>query len=1461
MTNEKCDGPVDSTQPSLSESGSKSPTSGSKSPTSGSKSPTSSSRSKQGNIISIKLPSPTLSENRNVFKHGPGNKEERKLVPDKRQNQNSRRFHCIHCMEQFFVLVGLKNHICTHHKAKSLHIGLSIFFCKLCDNFCSTRYSIIEDHYQKVHPDQKKDIGTRNEQIWSDSEEIQYPDSPCDTFHCELCSSAFQSTLKLKEHKQKYHKKAATAQPPSIAPNIQLFQSTIKLEDQNKNLSDQALTESPKPESAAKLKFNMGGEELHRKLEPCFQSTPKGFTCLACLVTIVKKEILHRHLLQHLDIFFHKCLWCDFQCLDFSTMVPHISHEHKKPIKCHQLKYDDNEFDERVRKGMAKLGLVVTPKSTLVSTTSPLLGESPSEQAKNKIIEPKHSVKKQVQDHKTTSVLPQVFMCPYCREKITSKPAMKRHFRLRHKGKTMTFTTIGNSPGNGQTSPNSLSKRPQKSDSQDKKQKSPETPQECVEEQKCKSKGDSLNKLERNSIKSQNNREPTEKKNDATKLNLQLLTKYRCRDCGVTANSISSMYTHFSRDKCNKLWYQCRYCSKFKSRQKKIVAKHITIRHKGKPMKIGLLPLRAKIRKHVIPVRSGTDTPKAKGTKQPTLGDTGKPKSATKQPLSKTDKQKRTKIQSRPKPRTGELYPIRCPMCKYVNSSLASIEKHIDARHPNTDIKCKFCNFEERNLRLLEKHCKRNHKKKLSFLLTQDGAASTDVDFELNSESEGESTGSTSESGDEESDDESSEEENSEETNEESGENSEDSDPEDSDSEDSEDAKVKSSLSYSCRFCRAMYQNRSKYWNHIRTHFGYKPYMCSYCKLRLSSLAVLKTHISIMHSDHQFQLKYMKEVALEKKINAIMQYSCSKDEKYKENMPSDLMYFYRSKSEDYECLKCKMVSANLNKMESHVVDKHRAEKSTKQSKKPERKIKATRMAKDKTEADYKLVKRNGIEVYVCLHCDLEKSSIFAMKYHQYSHSTIQYKCGYCGYISCPRSIVKKHIIATHRNRSPKIIEVNISEAAAKPIPKSCINDEKDDDVSSLFTSERSSDESEEGDNISASGSTASRGSSFSGKNIYCCSECRYKVSNLFHFRQHLVKHQCFTRLTFGISNDSPLRCGYCSYIAIDEVEFSQHMAVHLDQRQFKCGYCDYNEFRRPSIRKHIISAHPGMSENNIIDLKNTQKSKRDFKLVDLDPHVCCIDVLGMSSELFEDTLIDADVSVVDLHCVPNEKFAAISHSFGLDAANENSIDSESVGETSDSQDGDLPMLNSEHNASNYDDSTECDEIRTAPVEQLDKSCRQEIVEKPVDYKSSLKKNIDEKETKANFVQKEKDQKINCPSISFEKKQNLQTSLDPQKLDNQKYLEDDSKKDEHSSSHPLSSKLKDNADIESLSIQNDKEHSSNKNSIVRMFKESRENPEQAKKELHPVSSPVQAKDIHVLDSEIKSSEKGEQAYRD
>lgn len=150
----------------------------------------------------------------------------------------------------------------------------------------------------------------------------------------------------------------------------------------------------------------------------------------------------------------------------------------------------------------------------------------------------------------------------------------------------------------------------------------------------------------------------------------------------------------------------------------------------------------------------------------------------------------------------------------------------------------------------------------------------------------------------------------------------------------------------------------------------------------------------------------------------------------------------------------------------------------------------------------------------------------------------------------------------------------------------------------------------------------------------------------------MASHDGFTHLVPGTQIESRLKCGYCSYLAVDDDDFKSHMEHHFATRPFSCPYCTFSQYRASGITNHIKRSHPGKPVDVVKESDSSfrigQELDTKAMLVDFEPTLQLTDIFAMRPENFEKLLSSSGVCVIDLNFIPEEKFDAVSKTLGLE---------------------------------------------------------------------------------------------------------------------------------------------------------------------------------------------------------------------
>lgn len=134
--------------------------------------------------------------------------------------------------------------------------------------------------------------------------------------------------------------------------------------------------------------------------------------------------------------------------------------------------------------------------------------------------------------------------------------------------------------------------------------------------------------------------------------------------------------------------------------------------------------------------------------------------------------------------------------------------------------------------------------------------------------------------------------------------------------------------------------------------------------------------------------------------------------------------------------------------------------------------------------------------------------------------------------------------------------------------------------------------------------------------------------------------------------ESRLKCGYCSYLAANDLDFNSHMERHLSTLPFSCPYCDFSQYTHSKVKIHVQYAHPDKpvevsKESGSSCLIEDTLQLNSVTLVKMDPKVKVVDILTLGPRQYETLLLEADVSVVDFDNLPDDRFTAVASNLGI----------------------------------------------------------------------------------------------------------------------------------------------------------------------------------------------------------------------
>ena len=909
-----------------------------------------------------------------------------------------RKYHCHYCMEYFKHKADLRTHMETSHLDIE-NKNFVTFKCKYC-HFTSTIKALIITHIEKKHTDKQIRILRRIENIVTQSN-ISGQDEEKVTYYCKTCDFTVDSQEKLKSHFAKMHSDEITEMTkeketiyipdgnffkepvhcpkctysnklrvnilrhiklhPELAPSrgtqssdsvpskVTARKSTSKqspFKVKEKELSNpfkavkDAVQELDRKEADSKKvkQLCLGDNQLHNKLLACFIPHENDYKCKICEQKIAKKFVLHRHILNHLNIVFFKCQYCDNGDIEQSLISGHIQQEHPlKPVLFETLNI--TELSEQIKKKILALNLSVDAYVPGVSVDSPIADDASNQvddtqtnqQGRQKIVfkcgkceyfaRTKYHLALHRKDHLNPGL--KKYGCTACGYRGTVKVDVVRHIKRWHPNHPLNII-VGNNEKQEDTSQaiseNSTSEMNIEVDNMKGLQ---------LERSKdSKTISDSITMSDNGVFE----RKPI----------------YKCKHCGEKKNSKWAIYAHFRNTKCRKPLYKCKACA-FTNQYKNAISKHSKLRHIGKKVEIVELPVSAKVRLIKIPVKQDDQTKSLEGGgKAPNM--LSNPKN-----IIKFEDKNGNELQE-------NLETYVCSVChNYRSDSLSKLQFHMNTKHQGKPLICTTCDYKTPLVKHIINHCVNVH--------NQQNASYTVLD-------ENEDSG-----------------------NEQGNENTYKKSLSRADVE-GDLSKTQSRKKYKCVECDISKDNIKMLRDHMQIHFGYKPFVCKYCSAQLQHLTNVRRHINICHQGKTVKYSMVKIDKIEKKLDQLIsQVLNDTNLKQNENNMSEIHHNTVDQTKiKKKSSKRSLEVDEGSKLSPHKKKARLIEEGTFKSKKGSE---DERDSAELSPMKYRVVREPGTSTkfFQCVQCDYKTSRRPHLQKHvKNKHGKQVHKCSHCDYV-------------------------------------------------------------------------------------------------------------------------------------------------------------------------------------------------------------------------------------------------------------------------------------------------------------------------------------------------------------------------------------------------------------------------------------------------------------------------------
>ncbi|XP_062588070.1 uncharacterized protein LOC134249737 [Saccostrea cucullata] len=471
---------------------------------------------------------------------------------------------------------------------------------------------------------------------------------------------------------------------------------------------------------------------------------------------------------------------------------------------------------------------------------------------------------------------------------------------------------------------------------------------------------------------------------------------------------------------------------------------------------------------------------------------------------------------------------------------------------------------------------------------------------------------------------------------------------------------------YRCPKCGKI-SERGPLRKHMYTHYNYNPYQCNHCDMKCKMPKNIRVHLSKIHPDKDTtEFTFRKNEKVEKEITNLLDLNRYQTLTRKTKMNTSMSKKGEStSSQPIPKLKIKkeVLENQEEDMEEEEGDEEgEEEESSEEEDEPRGDLKHMFSPCHNYKVEFD--NRRQKTIYKCSICPYQSTVNKTIVTHFYHHVPHVFKCPYCDFQCYPRSKIANHIVKLHPGKSVHVVDLRqrmgnfkfrnyekIASVAKTRMKEQTKQLKMKSDKSSQSIKEAHATNSRKRKERDEDSGGAGKFKD-TGKLMYNCNFCDHRASGLYHYRQHLATHDGFMHLVPGTQIESRLKCGYCSYLAVDDEDFNAHVDYHFATRPFSCPYCTFSQYTASAITNHIKRSHPGKEIDVVKESDssclNSQEMETKAMLVNMEPKVKLTDIFAMNPEEFEKLLNDFSVCVIDLNYIPDEKFHAVSKTLGLE---------------------------------------------------------------------------------------------------------------------------------------------------------------------------------------------------------------------
>ncbi|XP_071102632.1 uncharacterized protein [Haliotis cracherodii] len=523
--------------------------------------------------------------------------------------------------------------------------------------------------------------------------------SPVRCISCKF-SSAYKANIQ--RHMDKHH------------PEIELVVESGKIGSPLKKVLTDAAPEKVEPKD---MRLQIGSTLLDTELQWLYEGHGSSYRCMICSKSLYKRNYLHGHILDHLDISLWKCKECDFKSSRRNVVKDHMKDIHEKKCHTEEVVPVVDEIRPKIFKVLGKL----IQDDKLVTDVKPSLGTKELDEKLKymyKVIGKQKICKRCETEHQSLYSMHShimrrhfglhLFKCCYCDFSGLERYVVAKHSKEKHPDEELS---VRYHPSNIKDMV-----------SDEEKKRSERSHQSTTKS----SSSDHSSSHERRTELRVGSDILDQKLQPMYDVRIGKTRKLICRSCQADYPSKYSLHCHLLKHlKINLV--ACPHCD-FELLEQSKMGDHIKVVHprshiyfKFLDVDIGSAVKDYLEKKDAQPKTDRKKTPKAAKPKLSDLLAKRKPASPIKHARSPEKVSKNVMSVT-----AGGLKRFKCRLCDYMALTKHSVGTHVFKVHKNSGTKtttipdaskslvpdyflCKFCKFKTHLLELLKSHYTRKH--------------------------------------------------------------------------------------------------------------------------------------------------------------------------------------------------------------------------------------------------------------------------------------------------------------------------------------------------------------------------------------------------------------------------------------------------------------------------------------------------------------------------------------------------------------------------------------------------------------------------------------------------------------------------------------------------------------------------------------------------------------------------------